>query len=111
LFEQNARDLVTLWGDKDCGIHDYAYKQWAGLLKGYYKPRWIQFFTAVKASQQKKEKFVQASFEKDIKEWEWQWVNSKETYSPVPSGDPVKTVKDLYKKYFVRIKKAYATNN
>ena len=47
LYEKNARDLVTLWGDKDAFLHDYASKQWAGLFKGFYKPRWEMFLTAV----------------------------------------------------------------
>jgi alpha-N-acetylglucosaminidase len=110
LFEQNARDLITLWGDKDCGIHDYAYKQWAGLLKGYYKPRWIRFFNYVDECRASTKKFDQSLFEKNSKEWEWKWVKGKENYSPLPAGDPVKTVEALYKKYFAIIKKEYAVS-
>lgn len=107
LFEQNARDLITLWGDKDCGIHDYAYKQWAGLLKGYYKPRWFQFFNYVNECREQKKEFDPVYFEKHIKDWEWQWVNAHEPYSDRPVGDPVGTVKKLYTKYAATIRLAY----
>ena len=46
-FEQNARNLVTLWGDKDCGIHDYAYRHWAGLVSEFYAPRWQRLIDSV----------------------------------------------------------------
>ncbi len=41
-YEYNARNQVTLWGP-DGQINDYAGKEWAGLIKTYYIPRW-QFF-------------------------------------------------------------------
>ena len=28
LYEFNARDLVTLWGDKNCPLHEYSNRQW-----------------------------------------------------------------------------------
>ena len=31
LYELNARDIVTLWGDKESGLHEYSNRQWAGL--------------------------------------------------------------------------------
>ena len=48
-YEYNARNLVTLWGpgrthaapvDGPGNIHDYASKQWAGLTRDFYLPRW-----------------------------------------------------------------------
>ena len=41
-LEYNARNQITLWGP-DGEINDYASKQWAGLVKGYYLPRWQSF--------------------------------------------------------------------
>ncbi|WP_238989319.1 alpha-N-acetylglucosaminidase [Mucilaginibacter terrigena] len=108
LFEKNARDLVSLWGDKDCGIHDYAYKQWAGMLKGYYKHRWIQFFSYVDKQTSLHKKIDQKQFEENIKNWEWSWVNSHEDYSSTAVGDSVKTAGEMYVKYGMMIKTAYA---
>lgn len=42
----NARTLVTTWGDQaqNGGLKDYSYRSWQGLLKDYYLPRWQYFF-------------------------------------------------------------------
>src|SRR5699024_1350938 len=40
LYEFNARNLITLWGNKTSSLHDYGRKQWSGMLKGFYKQRW-----------------------------------------------------------------------
>nr|KAG5689260.1 hypothetical protein BaRGS_006380 [Batillaria attramentaria] len=42
LLIYNARNQITLWGP-DGEIVDYASKQWAGVFKDYYAPRW-KFF-------------------------------------------------------------------
>jgi alpha-N-acetylglucosaminidase len=44
IYERNAKNLITLWGDKDAILHEYACRQWSGLLSDFYKPRWQQFF-------------------------------------------------------------------
>ena len=48
LYEKNARMLLTTWGDRDqCergGLHDYANREWQGLLSAYYYLRWKAFF-------------------------------------------------------------------
>lgn len=44
---RNAMMLVTYWGENDTTqdyLHDYAYKEWAGLMSGYYKERWVLWF-------------------------------------------------------------------
>ncbi|HSC37410.1 MAG TPA: alpha-N-acetylglucosaminidase, partial [Chitinophagaceae bacterium] len=46
LYERNARDLITLWGDANSPLHEYSCRQWSGLLNDFYKPRWEQFFAA-----------------------------------------------------------------
>ena len=44
LYERNARDLITLWGDANSPLHEYSCRQWSGLLDDYYKVRWELFF-------------------------------------------------------------------
>jgi len=104
LFERNARDLITLWLDKDCNIHEYACKEWSGMLKGFYKPRWEKFFEEVHSQIKKGQQINQEQFENNIKVWEWQWVNGNEQYPEKPVGDPVQTAKALYAKYAPVIK-------
>jgi len=47
LYDFNASMLVTQWG-YDEGIepkiYDYSWKEWAGLIEEYYKPRWKYFY-------------------------------------------------------------------
>lgn len=48
-LEYNARNQITLWGPSG-EINDYASKQWAGLVGGYYYPRWSMFVEHLKMS-------------------------------------------------------------
>jgi alpha-N-acetylglucosaminidase len=41
-LEYNARTQITLWGPNG-EINDYASKQWGGLVREYYLPRWTAF--------------------------------------------------------------------
>lgn len=95
LYEKNARDLITLWGDADSPLHEYANRQWSGLLKDFYKPRWEKFFAFITANPSPD----LGSFEKDIRRWEWAWVNEQKTFPTTPAGDPIAIVKHLYRKY------------
>lgn len=44
LNEWNARTQLTVWGNRGAadrgGLHDYANKEWAGLHRTFYYPRW-----------------------------------------------------------------------
>jgi alpha-N-acetylglucosaminidase len=95
LYERNARDLITLWGDANSPLHEYANRQWSGLLKDFYKPRWEKFFAFLTANPNPD----LASFEKTIRAWEWAWVNEQKAFPTTPAGDPIATVKHLYSKY------------
>ena len=99
LFEKNARNLITLWGDKNSTLREYACRQWAGLLNGYYKKRWEQFFTYVVQQMESSKPVDEKVFDSKIKEWEWAWVNSHEVYPDKPTGDAVTMATKLYKKY------------
>ncbi len=51
LYEWNARVQITTWGNRYCadtgGLRDYAHKEWQGLLKDFYYPRWETYFNAL----------------------------------------------------------------
>lgn len=51
--EWNARKLITTWGyTKQCNngrLRDYSQREWSGLLKDFYLPRWQKYFTQLKA--------------------------------------------------------------
>ena len=108
LYEENARMLLTTWGDRlQCengGLHDYANREWNGLLSSYYYPRWKAFFKNGNAAQS--------------------WFNDYEkpfatgtsgaisnylpkdapyafgSFSATAKGDEITIVRELYKKYF-----------
>lgn len=51
LYEWNARVQITTWGNRECadngGLRDYANKEWNGLLRDFYYPRWKTYFDAL----------------------------------------------------------------
>lgn len=100
LYEMNAKDLITLWGDKDCPLNEYACRQWSGLFNDFYKPRWQQFFAQIELDIAGKKAFDKEAFNRQIKNWEWQWVNTRKGYPQQPTGNPVTASKQLYKKYW-----------
>jgi alpha-N-acetylglucosaminidase len=110
LYERNARNLVTLWGDRNSVLHEYANRQWSGLLNGFYKPRWQQFLVAAMEAARKGEKYDDKAFDEKIKDLEWSWVNAREVYSSTPKGSAVETAKQIWKKYQPIFKTTYATN-
>lgn len=43
----NAMMLITYWGEnirKEDYLHEYAYKEWAGMMTSFYKKRWEIYF-------------------------------------------------------------------
>ncbi|MDD3078061.1 MAG: alpha-N-acetylglucosaminidase [Paludibacter sp.] len=110
LYEKNARNLLTLWGDKDCKLHEYACKQWAGMIAGFYKPRWEMFIRQVNSDMKKNRSFNQKKFDRKMKNWEWQWVNRDDSYSIQPYGDAIDISLEIYRKYYKEIMKTYFLN-
>lgn len=51
-WESNYARQLTQWGSTDGWpwIYDYAWKEWSGLVRGYYLPRWEIFHAAVDAA-------------------------------------------------------------
>lgn len=107
LYEFNARDLITLWGDKNSPLHDYSCRQWAGLLAGFYKPRWEMFFRQADSCLEHHDTLNMQVFDDHIKDWEWGWVNSHESYPVHPAGSSVTVSQDMYDKYRKQIGAAY----
>ena len=96
LYEKNARMLLTTWGDRpQCergGLHDYANREWQGLLSNFYYPRWKAFF----------ERDCQP--QRWFDDFEWPFVTGSltpyATFTASPEGDELEVVKSLFAKYF-----------
>lgn len=99
LYEKNARDLITLWGDEASPLHEYSNRQWSGLLNDFYAQRWLQFFKMLKLSLRSGTPADFQGFDKKISSWEWQWVNKHNTFTDIPSGKSIPIAKELYQKY------------
>ena len=80
LFEFNARDLITTWGGlknaNGGGLRDYSNRQWAGLTKDYYYPRWQKWINDVKEAM--KNNTAVPSTDWFLMEWEWANLKSDE---------------------------------
>ena len=96
LYEQNARNLLGTWGNKDCKLFDYACKQWSGMMNGYYKQRWNLFFEDVLANWGH---FEQNDFAQKCKDYEWNWIFETDCFPTEKSGDEIEVVKSLWNKY------------
>lgn len=51
-YEWNARTLITVWGNRESAfmLHNYAYKEWEGILRDVYYPRWRAFLTTLETA-------------------------------------------------------------
>jgi alpha-N-acetylglucosaminidase len=109
LYEQNARNLLTLWhGQESDRLQDYAARQWSGLLSGFYQVRWIKFFNYAEECLQNSTEPDMVAFGKELREWEWKWVQGNEPYRNKPVGHPVEISKSMYHKYSKLMKKAFS---
>jgi alpha-N-acetylglucosaminidase len=107
LYERNARNLITLWGDANSPLHEYANRQWSGLLNDFYKQRWQQFFDMVQQSLQANTSPDLQTFEQNIRAWEWHWVNEQKGFPLQPVGNSISKAKEIYNSYRRIIELAY----
>jgi len=51
VLEYDARSILTSWGERTAsqegGLHDYANRDWAGLVGGYYRARWQRYLDSL----------------------------------------------------------------
>ena len=120
LYEWNARVQITTWGNRYCadtgGLRDYAHKEWQGLLKDFYYPRWKAYFDAL-AAQMKAQTAPQPELlgggpnatktaaelfqmalpqevQLDYYAMEEPWTLNQTPYSALPEGSPVDVAKE-----------------
>lgn len=92
LYELNARALITTWGSSRVanagGLHDYSNKQWAGLTRDFYRPRWAKWAALRRAELAGKAK-DRRSEKEQAEDWfcmEWRWVLARNAYPSEPNG-------------------------
>src|SRR3989339_875925 len=97
LFEQNARMLITVWGNEQGAkeLHDYAMKQWSGLLLDFYYKRWELYFEVLRNRLES-----QQIDDPDFYLWEQEWVKQEKNYDTLPIGNSLKVCRQLFEHYF-----------
>ncbi|KAA9036075.1 alpha-N-acetylglucosaminidase [Ginsengibacter hankyongi] len=104
LYEWNARNIITLWGEKCTegqfdDLNNYAYKQWAGMFTSYHLVQWNKFFDEVETALKKNENWDRAPFLDSSCQWEKNWSSQKNIFPTKPQGDPIEVSKRMYQKY------------
>jgi alpha-N-acetylglucosaminidase len=97
-FEWNARRVLTLWGEGP-RIDDYARKEWAGMLRGYYLPRWRKFVVEAGECLKANKPFDAKAFGDKLRPWMAAWSDARDVYATRTSGDSVAVAGKLWKKY------------
>lgn len=98
-YEENARCILTVWGQQDTQLNDYANRGWGGLTKSFYRERWRRFTKEVVAAMAKQEAFDEKKFHQEITQFEYDWTLEKEQF-PITSGEnPIQLAKSLIIKY------------
>jgi len=97
-FEWNARRVLTLWGTGKV-IRDYARKEWAGMICGFYLKRWEWFLREEAEAMADKKPMNAKVFYRKLWEWERDWADQQETHATEPRGDSIDVARNLWKKY------------
>lgn len=94
LYEYNARQLIATWSDKNTALRDYGHKEWGGMLKDYYYPRWKTYLSYLHDKLSGKE-----VAEPDFYHNERKWVESHNRYQYQPTN-VIETAKQIFDKYY-----------
>ena len=124
LMERDATSLVTIWGaDGDPRIFDYAWREWSGLVGGYYLPRWQKFYAMLQNHldagtdyQEEglplaygREDFRANDFYNQLADWELDYVSrTGKARTPVTRGDELDITRRMFDKYVKLSQEYYA---
>lgn len=98
-YEWNARTQITTWGNRKAadegGLHDYAHREWNGILKDFYYVRWKTYFDFLSQKMEGK-----TPAEIDFYALEEPWTLATNPYASVPQGDCILTAKKIFGEIF-----------
>ena len=100
LIQFNARNQITRWGP-DGNIEDYAAKEWAGLISGYYRKRWEIYVSWVKNATEKGISLNDTYLSSFLNEFEsdWGYQTDHESYPVTTTGDTLELTSKYLQKY------------
>ncbi len=100
LYEWNARTIITLWGRPSTPLDDYSNRQWSGMMRGYYAPRWRLFYEELDRTLAGEQEWDSDAFDREIRAWQADWARQTESFPTQANGRcPVEVSKSLYEKY------------
>ncbi len=97
-LEWNARRVLTLWG-RTPALRDYAWKEWSGMLSGFYAKRWELFFQRQREALQANRPFDQHACDVELLRLEDRWAGQTQRYPPKPASDSARVATRLFEKY------------
>lgn len=103
-YEENARNLISTWGDRNQSLNDYANRTWNGMVSDYYAPRWEIFISDVVGAVVEGREFDRKGFHEKVTQFEIDWVKSDRQYISEPEGDSVEIARELMNKYRKSVK-------
>ncbi len=99
-YEWNARTIVTIWQPwKEGYLRDYAGKQWNGLFKGYYLPRWQLLIDHMRKALAEGSDIDPKKYDLEVRSMDYDWTRDHDEYPTTPTGDIVKVAKRISKEY------------
>lgn len=95
-YEWNARVQITTWGNRvaadDGGLHDYAHREWNGLLRDFYYLRWKTWLDEqLKSFEGGQPKAI------DFYALEEPWTLKHTSYASEAEGNPVDIACEIYR--------------
>ncbi|HEY8458101.1 MAG TPA: alpha-N-acetylglucosaminidase [Actinopolymorphaceae bacterium] len=82
---RSARRLVTVWGHPDTNLFDYSGRHWAGLVRGFYRPRfevWLDWIVEAGDGGGSL-----GTLERRLASFEELWIRRRDEYPVEPYGD------------------------
>ncbi|HTV61716.1 MAG TPA: alpha-N-acetylglucosaminidase [Verrucomicrobiae bacterium] len=96
-YEEDARSIITVWGG---GLTDYAGRQWNGLMRDYYLPRWQLLIDATLTELKGGKPVDRQALENAWREHDLKFAASGGgPYAVRPRGDYFLMSSNLFKKY------------
>ncbi|MDR2982982.1 MAG: alpha-N-acetylglucosaminidase [Puniceicoccales bacterium] len=130
IYDYNATVQVTQWGHTGSfrpTNYDYAWKEWSGLIRDYYLPRWKFFHEALAQSLDDGSTWPDETklprvdwrvryhwrstpFYDKLADWELEWINAPRNYPPYQAGDSAGVARKLLQKYKPLLAEKFASN-
>ena len=99
-LEWNARRILTLWGT-GAALRDYAWKEWSGLLTGFYAQTLGDLFPPPARGARCWQAFRPSACHAELYRFENEWCQQTERYPSKPKGDSIEVAQRLFDKYMI----------